>query len=172
MNMSGSVHPPSSTGLRSVEEGPAILQQALDVQLKIPAEQLDLDASLLQLGLDSIDLMSWLHRFHAEGVELSLRDLYRRPSVNGWLAMLRKGRPCHVPIADSVRCWGTMRVGEAFPLTPVQLAYLAGRSPQQVLGGVGCYLYQEFDGTGLDPERLDSALQCTPSSDAVGGFPR
>ncbi|UUE98165.1 AMP-binding protein [Xanthomonas hortorum pv. pelargonii] len=55
--------------------------------------------------------------------------------------------------------WPQMRDGEAFELTPVQHAYLVGRSPQQTLGGVGCHLYQEFDGPGLSSRALESAVQ-------------
>ncbi len=51
-----------------------------------------------------------------------------------------------------------MRDGVPFELTPVQHAYLVGRSPQQTLGGVGCHLYQEFDGTGLTADALERAV--------------
>lgn len=54
-----------------------------------------------------------------------------------------------------------------FPLTPVQhAAYLTGRMPGQVPGGMGCHLYQEFEGHGLTAQRLEGAitllLQCHP----------
>ncbi|WP_009917057.1 condensation domain-containing protein, partial [Burkholderia humptydooensis] len=57
------------------------------------------------------------------------------------------------------QAWPTMRDGEPFALTPVQHAYLVGRAAQQPLGGVGCHLYQEFDGAGLTPDRLESAVR-------------
>ncbi|MER7169769.1 condensation domain-containing protein, partial [Micromonospora sp. NPDC000207] len=49
-----------------------------------------------------------------------------------------------------------------FPLTPMQHAYWIGRRDDQVLGGVGCHFYVEFDGdaTGpVDPARLDEAVR-------------
>lgn len=51
-----------------------------------------------------------------------------------------------------------MTDGTPFPLTPVQHAYLTGRMPGQVLGGVGCHLYQEFEGHGLTAQRLEGAI--------------
>ena len=54
--------------------------------------------------------------------------------------------------------WPTMADGEPFALTPVQHAYWVGRAPHQTLGGVGCHLYQEFDGAGLDADSLEQAV--------------
>eukprot|EP01037_Dinobryon_pediforme_P031381 gene31381-35844_t len=51
-----------------------------------------------------------------------------------------------------------MTDGQAFALTPVQHAYLVGRTPQQSLGGVACHLYQEFDGDGLTPHIVEAAI--------------
>lgn len=45
-----------------------------------------------------------------------------------------------------------------FPLTPVQHAYLTGRMPGQTLGGVGCHLYQEFEGHCLTASQLEQAI--------------
>ena len=47
---------------------------------------------------------------------------------------------------------------EPFPPTGVQRAYLTGRSPDFVLGGVGTYHYTEFDGSDVDLRRLERAL--------------
>jgi len=47
---------------------------------------------------------------------------------------------------------------EEFDLAPMQHAYWIGRSEGQPLGGVGAHLYAEFDGAGVDPERLAAAL--------------
>ncbi|MDH6577814.1 yersiniabactin nonribosomal peptide synthetase, partial [Kitasatospora sp. MAP5-34] len=64
---------------------------------------------------------------------------------------------------------GTARVGGTgvaevdpvapFPLTPVQHAYWIGRRDDQVLGSVGCHAYFEFDGSGIVPERLETAVR-------------
>ncbi|CAQ82973.1 MULTISPECIES: condensation domain-containing protein [Photorhabdus] len=44
-------------------------------------------------------------------------------------------------------------------LTTMQAAYWVGRQYEQTLGGVTAHLYAEFDGTGLDLERLKIAVQ-------------
>ncbi|GHK49043.1 hypothetical protein ECZU08_46390 [Escherichia coli] len=43
-------------------------------------------------------------------------------------------------------------------MTPVQHAYLTGRMPGQTLGGVGCHLYQEFEGHCLTASQLEQAI--------------
>lgn len=43
-------------------------------------------------------------------------------------------------------------------LTPMQAAYWFGRQSHTSLGGVAAHLYGEFDGFGLEPERLRDAI--------------
>ncbi|KAF0848037.1 non-ribosomal peptide synthetase [Nocardia caishijiensis] len=49
--------------------------------------------------------------------------------------------------------------GTPFPLAPMQHAYWIGRSDAQELGGVAAHLYVEFDGQGVDPQRLERAVE-------------
>ncbi|MEV5650917.1 amino acid adenylation domain-containing protein [Nocardia sp. NPDC052254] len=46
---------------------------------------------------------------------------------------------------------------DAFPLTPVQQAYLIGRDPTYPLGGVACTGYLEISYDGVDPGSVDKA---------------
>lgn len=46
-----------------------------------------------------------------------------------------------------------------FALAPMQHAYWIGRSAEQQLGAVAAHLYVEFDGEGVDPERLGAAVR-------------
>jgi amino acid adenylation domain-containing protein len=48
---------------------------------------------------------------------------------------------------------------DPFPLTEIQRAYLVGRGSAYDLGGSSIHLYLEIEATGLDPERLRSALE-------------
>ncbi|CAM3652502.1 amino acid adenylation domain-containing protein [Paracidovorax anthurii] len=143
----------------------AALRDELAAGLDIPATQLDEHASLLQLGMDSMHLMAWLNRLRKRGHKVTLRDLYGNPTLAGWSRLLQPATPATTAAPERPAAppapptWPVMRDGEAFELTPVQHAYLVGRSPQQTLGGVGCHLYQEFDGTGLSTEALESAVQ-------------
>lgn len=135
------------------------LRAALAADLRVSPEQLGADSNLLELGLDSMRLMACLNRLRSWGYTLTMRELYREPTLAGWLKLMRRSpaRAAARPVAT--RTWPTMRDGEAFDLTPVQHAYLVGRSPQQPLGGVGCHLYQEFDGAGLTPDALEDAVR-------------
>ena len=54
--------------------------------------------------------------------------------------------------------WLTLSQHKPFTLTPVQHACLTGRISDQILGGVGHHLYQEFDGTGLNAPALNHAI--------------
>ncbi|RJO78886.1 amino acid adenylation domain-containing protein [Nocardia panacis] len=45
-----------------------------------------------------------------------------------------------------------------YPMAGMQHAYWIGRSDEQDLGGVAAHLYVEFDGAGVDPERLRRAV--------------
>ncbi|WP_407831818.1 amino acid adenylation domain-containing protein [Verminephrobacter eiseniae] len=135
------------------------LRDELAADLDIPVAQLDEHTSLIQLGMDSMHLMAWLNRLRQRGHEVTLRQLYGEPTLAGWSRLLQQKAGGARARAAAPPAWPVMRDGEAFELTPVQHAYLVGRSPQQTLGGVGCHLYQEFDGTGLSVPALESAAQ-------------
>ena len=47
---------------------------------------------------------------------------------------------------------------EPFPLTPIQNAYLMGRSPSFEFGGVGAHYYAEIEFPGVDADRLQGAM--------------
>ncbi|MFJ5483610.1 amino acid adenylation domain-containing protein [Pectobacterium actinidiae] len=149
-----------------IEQVDEWLREDIAQDLGIPAQALDADASFLKLGLDSMRLMAWMHRLRKRGHRVKLRDLYQQPTLRGWSQLLRD----HPAVAQSTQAstptlapatspaWPTMADGEPFALTPVQHAYLVGRAPHQTLGGVGCHLYQEFDGAGLDADALEQAI--------------
>ena len=147
----------------------ATLREEIAADLRMPTGQLDADASLLKLGMDSMRLMAWMHRLRKRGHKVKLRDLYQQPTVRGWSQLLQDC-PATAPAAQAASpqpsgaaspaavAWPTMADGHPFELTPVQHAYLVGRAPHQTLGGVGCHLYQEFDGQGLDADALEQAI--------------
>ncbi|WP_207004795.1 non-ribosomal peptide synthetase, partial [Trinickia mobilis] len=172
--MSDAIRSTDNTAVADAGDGAPFddaLHRELAAELGIAPRDLDPRASLLQLGLDSMHLMAWLNRLRSRGHRLTLRELYREPTLAGWSALVARagvdeagpatapgphaGRPSRAPANTA---WPTMRDGAPFVPTPVQHAYFVGRSPQQPLGGVGCHLYQEFDGAGLAPEVLEGAV--------------
>jgi len=143
------------------------LRAEISADLGMSPLQLDDDASFLTLGLDSMRLMAWMHRLRKRGHKVKLRELYEQPTLRGWCRLLRERPTTRTQQTDETSqssgqpaypVWPTMADGEPFALTPVQHAYLVGRAPQQTLGGVGCHLYQEFDGAGLDADTLEQAI--------------
>ena len=134
------------------------LRNGLLASLDLRPEDLAADTNLLQLGLDSIDMMAWLGKLRAHGFDLTILDLYQQPTLAGWSSILTRRAPSAPSSTARQILLPLMSDGEPFALTPVQHAYLVGRSPQQVLGGVGCHVYQEFDGNGMDAGQLEKAL--------------
>nr|MBX2809609.1 AMP-binding protein [Cellvibrionaceae bacterium] len=135
--------------------------------LSVEPDDINEKDNLFQLGIDSMQMMTLLNELKSENIHIRLRDLYQEPSLLGLRHLIKKAASDKKQStensdkdidAQSIAPWPTMSAGKDFPLTPVQHAYYVGRSSEQVLGGVGCHLYQEFDGEGLDPHRLDSAI--------------
>ncbi|MFJ4142893.1 amino acid adenylation domain-containing protein [Pseudomonas sp. NPDC089734] len=148
----------STTHATALEDfNPQTLVDEIAKQLRLPVDQLPGDANLLRLGLDSMHLMAWLNRFRRLGFKVTLSDLYDHPTLEGWQALLNKARAKTVARQASTPL-PCMTDAQPFPLTPVQHAYLVGRSSEQPLGGVGCHLYQEFDGHGLSAHVLEAAI--------------
>ncbi|SFU58318.1 non-ribosomal peptide synthetase [Xenorhabdus koppenhoeferi] len=113
---------------------------------------------LIRNGLDSMQIMALLNQLRRKGHRVTLRELYQNPTLHAWSQLLQR----HAPVSQAVSQDTTplLRIADArpFPLTAVQHAYFVGRTPEQTLGGVGCHLYQEFDGTRPEPEQLEAAI--------------
>ncbi|WP_405167425.1 amino acid adenylation domain-containing protein [Nocardia sp. NBC_01499] len=144
----------------SAARGPVIaradIRAAIADHLDVPADSIDDDADLIQLGLDSIRTMKLAGRWRKRGVDVNFAQLAAAPTVAQWARLLG---------ADAV---GVAEIQPApaesddesapFPLATMQHAYWIGRSDEQDLGGVAAHLYVEFDGAAVDPERLARAV--------------
>ncbi|MEE4022151.1 amino acid adenylation domain-containing protein [Gordonia sp. PKS22-38] len=131
------------------------------------------DADLIALGLDSIRMMKIAGGWRKRGHRLNFAQLAAEPTVDAWAAMLDATTPApadRTPApadrtpdpADRTqnRADGTLdRADDPFPLAPMQHAYWIGRTDVADLGGVAAHLYVEFDGSGLDADRLRSATR-------------
>lgn len=104
--------------------------------------------------------MRWLHWFRKNGYRLTLRELYAAPTLAAWnqLMLSRSPENAEEETLPDESSWPNMTESTPFPLTPVQHAYLTGRMPGQTLGGVGCHLYQEFEGHCLTALQLEQAI--------------
>lgn len=131
--------------------------------MDIPPRDLFPDASLLEAGLDSISIMRIAAYFKSFGHSVKFDDLIATPTIGAWIRLAGRGedaRPARSGQGDAAAADGIAQDdGEAFDLTPVQQAYWFGRRDDQPLGGVGCHLYLELDGEGVDPSRLDQAVK-------------
>jgi mycobactin phenyloxazoline synthetase len=115
--------------------------------------------SLITWGLDSITLMKIASGWRRQGVRVTFAELAKEPTLRAWRELLTahtgaapepEPAPVTVPAADP---------GEPFPLAVMQHAYWIGRGEDTTLGSVAAHLYVEFDGAGVDPQRLDSAVR-------------
>ncbi|GAA1401010.1 hypothetical protein GCM10009613_58710 [Pseudonocardia kongjuensis] len=57
------------------------------------------DEDLLDLGIDSVRLMLLVERWQSAGFDVDLLGLAERPTLAGWLELLRAGAPAAVPTA-------------------------------------------------------------------------
>lgn len=147
----GVVETGSSTGSttdRTVREEVAEL-------LGVSPDEVDPNADLIASGLDSIRMMSLSGRWRKQGIDINFAALAENPTVAAWSALVgeRTGGET-TPAAEPTPAG---EENEPFPLAPMQHAMWLGRNDDQQLGGVAAHLYVEFDGAGVDPERLQDA---------------
>ncbi|MEV1082854.1 amino acid adenylation domain-containing protein [Streptomyces sp. NPDC050211] len=126
----------------------------------LAAEDVTDDEDLIGLGLDSIRIMTLVNRWQERGLRVTFAELLEQPTVAQWWALLGAQEGA-VPVAPPRS--EPVDVEATFPLTPVQHAYWIGRRDGQRLGGVGCHFYAEYDGTEVDPDRLERAVRALES---------
>jgi yersiniabactin nonribosomal peptide synthetase len=118
-------------------------------------EEVGRNQNFFALGGDSLLATRLLAKLRGAGVRgAQLRTLFAKPVLADFAAGLHLGR------ADEQReiTPDPANRFEPFPATDVQRAYWLGRGDEFALGGVGSHWYWEFDGTGVDVERLEEAF--------------
>ena len=126
--------------------------------LGLPPETLDPGADLIASGLDSIRMMSLSGRWRKQGINVGFAALAANPTVQAWSRLVAEH--ASAPAADPAPAIDTGPDADPdapFPLAPIQHAMWVGRHGEQELGGVAAHLYVEFDGAGVDPDRLRTA---------------
>ncbi|HET9876762.1 MAG TPA: condensation domain-containing protein, partial [Mycobacterium sp.] len=133
------------------------IRAAVAAQLDCPATEIGDHDDLIQLGLNSICMMTLAGGWRRRGVDVTFAQLAAGPTIDAWQTVLCVDQPKRAagqsgPAVD--------RPGEdaPFPLAPMQHAYWIGRAEEQELGGVAAHLYVEFDGGPVDPVRLEDAV--------------
>ncbi|GHH09299.1 non-ribosomal peptide synthetase [Streptomyces lanatus] len=115
------------------------------------------DDSLIAWGLDSITLMRIAGGWRKRGVRISFAELAKEPTLRAWRTLLEAHVPAPPPTVSAAPARPEPR--EPFPLAVMQHAYWIGRGDETTLGSVAAHLYVEFDGPGIDPDRLDTAVR-------------
>uniref|UniRef100_UPI000B116776 condensation domain-containing protein n=1 Tax=Sphaerimonospora mesophila TaxID=37483 RepID=UPI000B116776 len=143
------------------------MRQDVAERLGLPPERVGDDDDLLRLGLDSIGLMRLAAAWSRAGAPVTFAELIEHRTLGEWWRLADTtaavdGRNGHDGRNGSGSGSGSAaaEVDEAapFPLATMQHAYWVGRTDGQVLGGVGAHFYNEFDGRGVDPVRLERAV--------------
>lgn len=119
------------------------------------------DDSLIAWGLDSITLMKIAGGWRKQGVRVSFAELAKEPTLRAWRELLAAHVPAAAQPAERTPALPppAPEPREPFPLAVMQHAYWIGRGDETTLGSVAAHLYVEFDGSGVDPERLDAAVR-------------
>ena len=124
--------------------------------LGVAPDALDPQADLIASGLDSIRMMSLSGRWRKQGIDVGFAALAANPTVSAWVDLVAAhAAPAEPPPAAAPTASGDGN--EPFALAPIQHALWVGRNDEQQLGGVAAHLYVEFDGVGVDPQRLRTA---------------
>ncbi|KQC36602.1 thioester reductase [Frankia sp. ACN1ag] len=135
-----------------------------------PADVGDED-NLFERGLESIALIQAVGAWRRAGLEVNFAELAENPTLDAWFKLLAGRLSAAAPAAEggaagdgppqpaAARPDPPAADGGEFPLALMQHAYWVGRDPGQPLGGVAAHLYSEFDGRGVEPDRLAAAIE-------------
>ncbi|MET7398185.1 amino acid adenylation domain-containing protein [Dactylosporangium sp. NPDC005572] len=127
-------------------------------ELGIRPESIAADDNLMALGMHSLALMKLAGRLRKAGHQIHYSAMALHPTLDGWAELL--GVSPAEPAAIENNNSGADD-GDEFGLATMQHAYWIGRQQGQRLGGVAAHLYVEFDGAGIDANRLERALRRT-----------
>lgn len=136
--------------------GKAEVRELVAADLGIAPDSIGFDDDLVSLGMHSMKLMHLSAKWRKQGYDLRSSSLALQPTINAWVELLAAAGGAAEP-APTVTVAPDV-VGEEFELATMQHAYWVGRRQGQALGGVAAHLYVEFDGAGLEPERLRRAV--------------
>ena len=112
--------------------------------------------NLIEAGFESLKVMLISSELKRRGINVRVSELLKKPYLAEWWKIIKM---------QSVSAESKKEVDRSrtetmeFPLTDVQHAYWVGRNPDQVMGGISCYLYFEFECGEIDRQRLSKAWE-------------
>ncbi|MFJ4658061.1 amino acid adenylation domain-containing protein [Nocardia sp. NPDC088792] len=147
----------------------AEVREIVAAALDAAPESIGDDDDLVSLGMHSMMLMQLSAKWRKRGYEVRSSELALEPTLAAWTALLRAGHAEQTSAAAGAAAILAATSAAAAPaesapadaefgLATMQHAYWMGRRQDQALGGVAAHLYVEFDGSGLEPERLRRAV--------------
>jgi yersiniabactin nonribosomal peptide synthetase len=139
---------------------PAGLRHAVAALIGVDGADLADDDDLIGVGIDSIGMMQLANQFRAAGIEIRVAELMDEPTLGAWLS-LAGGAAAPAPAGRGAAppdATPALDESRPFPLAPMQHAYWVGRIGSHPLS-VASHFYCEFDGTGIDPDRLEHAAR-------------
>ncbi|KAA0021544.1 non-ribosomal peptide synthetase [Antrihabitans cavernicola] len=133
----------------------AELRKVVATEIELAPEAVGYDDDLVSLGMHSMKLMRLAATWRKQGYDVRSSALALEPTVDAWAKLLAAGRVETESVAvDSA----PTDASAEFDLATMQHAYWVGRRQDQSLGGVAAHLFVEFDGTGLQVDRMQRAV--------------
>ncbi|GAA0584090.1 amino acid adenylation domain-containing protein [Kribbella sandramycini] len=142
--------------LPDVHEAVAELSARVAAVLEVNAGEIGEHDNLIEHGLDSIGAMRLAGEWRRAGIGVAFTELATEPTLAAWRVLLTNAAQ-----TDREPATPTQAIDESAPfdLALMQHAYWVGRTQGQQLGGVAAHFYDEFDGTGVQPDRLEAAVR-------------
>ena len=125
----------------------------------LEVERIGVDDNFFDLGGDSITMVRIVAKVAERlGVRVSYRDFLVASTIGELAERIGRGEAgVEATVYPKVEP-DVERIGEPFPLTEVQMAYLLGRESVFEMGGVSTHGYYEIE-TQVDLARLNRSLQ-------------
>ena len=123
------------------------------------ADDVSGDQNLIELGLNSLKIMRFAAKWKKQGINVTFSQLMKDPCLDSWYKLIESNSNEEKKTEEKKISSESEQIvyDREFDLTDVQYAYYIGRQEDQLLGGVDCHAYLEFDGKNLDTGRLIKA---------------
>ncbi|WP_280266174.1 amino acid adenylation domain-containing protein [Nocardia wallacei] len=138
--------------------GEADVRDIVAAELGVHPESIGYDDDLVSLGMHSMMLMQLAARWRKQGHEVRSSALALQPTVAAWTELLAGARATE-PARPAQAAPAEAAETDEFALATMQHAYWVGRRQDQRLGGVAAHLYVEFDGAGVQADRMRRAVE-------------